>query len=197
MLNKIIHLFKKIFLNTGKPARQLSEDEKKLVEMAGENNMSEVRRLLDKGVDPKAPNHGAWKEEDSPNGKHVARLIYKDEIRFGPSYHRLEIDGKIIPRRIFSETICWSDDSIYLAIEEWLTTNYEKGPITRVLLFDLKNQKVSPFKKINKGFATNFNFKDDLFVYQKKNSLEKVAVTVKIPDIRNWKNIKSWKIWGN
>lgn len=42
----------------------------------------------------------------SPNGKHKAQLNYVGEIRFGPAYFRLELDGKILPGRLFGEAVC-------------------------------------------------------------------------------------------
>ena len=73
----------------------------------------------------------------SPDGRYKAVLEYEGEVRFGPSYCRLELNGKPLSGRIFGEVLCWSDDSRYLALQEWLSTDYGKGPVTRVLLIAL------------------------------------------------------------
>jgi hypothetical protein len=79
----------------------------------------------------------------SPDHKHDAHFIYEGDIRFGPSYFKLEIDGKEIKGRIFGNVFCWSEDSRYLAVQEWLTLDYQHGPITRVVLIDIEAGKLS------------------------------------------------------
>jgi hypothetical protein len=127
----------------------------------------------------------------SPNGKHKANLIYAGEMRFGPPYFRLEIDGEPVPNRIFGDRLCWSGDSRYLATEEWLTTDYQAGPITRVLLIDLEKKQASTFREIEKGFAENFRFQENKFLYAKRyyDTGEITEAEVEISSIGNWKSI--------
>ena len=127
----------------------------------------------------------------SPDGKHIAELIYKSEIRFGPAYYSLKVDGTKIKRRTFGHKIKWSDDSRYIATVEWLTTDYQKGPITRVAIIDVKLKKLSEFKMIKKGFAKDFCFNGANLVY-KKHFYDKgiiKEVEVEIASIDNWKKI--------
>ena len=127
----------------------------------------------------------------SPNQKHEARLSYEGEIRFGPPYFRLELNGKVLPGRLFGKEVCWSDDSKYLAAEEWLTTDYQIGPITRVLLIDVETNRYSEFKVIEKGFAEDFRFARDTFIYRKHfyGTGQVTEAEVDISRIINWKKI--------
>ena len=103
----------------------------------------------------------------SPDGRHEVRLRYKGEIRFGPPFFRLDLNGKILSGRVFGEIFCWSDDSRYLAAQEWPTTDYQAGPITRVLLVDLETNRYSKVGGVEKGFAEDFRFDGDIFIYRK------------------------------
>jgi hypothetical protein len=125
----------------------------------------------------------------SPNQKHNARLNYEGEIRFGPSFYRLEINGTELRRRIFGDHMIWSDDSMVLAAQEWLTTDYVKGPITRVLLIDVEPQRVAELEVVEKGFVEDFIFRDQVFIYRKsfKATGQSVEAEVQISDIVNWK----------
>ena len=70
----------------------------------------------------------------APNGRDVAVLHYVDEMRFGPAIHRLNINGKVVRDRIFGMQLCWSEDSQFLAAQEWLVKHHRIGPITRIVL---------------------------------------------------------------
>ena len=58
------------------------------------------------------------------------------EIRFGPQYYELEIQGKL-PKYSYGFNRAELEDGRYLAIEEWLTTDYRKGH-NKVAIFDLQ-----------------------------------------------------------
>ncbi|PVZ69523.1 hypothetical protein [Pelagibaculum spongiae] len=126
----------------------------------------------------------------SPDEKHIAELKYKSEIRFGPAYFTLTIDDAKIKNRIFGHKLQWSDDSRYLAAEEWLTTDSQEGPIIRVTLFDISFKRISEFQKIEKGFAGDFRFEGDVLVYKKyfhgKGIIKEVEVNINT--INNWVN---------
>jgi len=130
-------------------------------------------------------------DSTSPNGRHKARLYYKGEIRFGPAYFRLELDGKILSFRLFGEILCWSPDSRYLAAQEWLTTDEQVGPHTRVLLIDSEKNRYSEFEVVENGFAENFQFVGDTFVYRKHyyGNDQVTDAEVDVTRIMNWKKI--------
>ncbi|MFJ5379104.1 hypothetical protein ACIPSX_17325 [Pectobacterium sp. CHL-2024] len=48
--------------------------------------------------------------------QHTAMLIYAGEVRFGPSYFSLSIDGKALDNRVFGKDMLWSPDLRYLAV---------------------------------------------------------------------------------
>ena len=119
--------------------------------------------------------------------KQVHKLTYEGEIRYGPCYCKLELNGQKVPG-IFGENFTRSPDFRFIAFQEWLTTDYQEGPITRVAIFDLETQTVAHLKTVYKGFVENFQFKDGLLIYFKNYFAEKVAkkFEVTIADICNW-----------
>ncbi|MCJ8503193.1 hypothetical protein [Desulfatitalea alkaliphila] len=131
------------------------------------------------------------KKYSSPDKKHLARLIYESEIRFGPAYFRLEINGLIIPGKLFGGKLFWSPNSKYIAAEEWLTTDYSKGPVTRLLLIDLETKKACAFKKIHKGFLKNVEFLCDGIKYIKEyaSTGQGTESVVDYANIINWKKV--------
>ena len=116
------------------------------------------------------------------------QLNYESEIRFGPAYYSLEIEGKRVPDFFYGFTRSELDNGRYLAIEEWLTTDYQKGPITRVAIFDLKNKVVSRLKVVDKGFVDSFKLKDDVFSYRKNFHTNGKVVESEL----DWHSIKEW-----
>ena len=130
---------------------------------------------------------------NSPDQRHKAQLNYEGEVRFGPPYFRLEVDGKELQNRIFGDELCWSEDSRYLAAQEWLTLDYQQGPITRVLLIDVERGRLSEFKTVPKGFVEDFKFVGGTFRYLKnfKGTGQGTETEVEIASIENWKAIGS------
>lgn len=123
----------------------------------------------------------------------TVKLEIEGEIRFGPVYCCVFIDGIILKDRLFGQKQTRSKDFRYVALEEWLTTDYIKGPITRLFLIDFELEKFSEFKTVDKGFIQKMSFVNDKVIYQKqfnaKGQTEEVEVDIKT--ISNWKNIKS------
>lgn len=71
---------------------------------------------------------GLTRAEESPDRKHVAVLTYINEIRYGPPYFSLSVDGISFGVRIFGDVYLWSGDSRFFAVQEWMTTNYLGRP---------------------------------------------------------------------
>jgi hypothetical protein len=124
----------------------------------------------------------------SPDNNKRAELTYLSEIRFGPSYYKLELNGKELPNRIFGDAYLWSADSRYFAVQEWMTINYQEGPITRVVLFDVVNGLCAYFKVVVKGFVQDFNFENGKLIYKKHYYADGkiVEVEVDVSSIVNW-----------
>ncbi|AVS69081.1 hypothetical protein C8247_00520 [Paracidovorax avenae] len=94
----------------------------------------------------------------SPDGLHRADLRFEGEIRFGPEYFRLTIDGREVPHRIFGRPLCWSPDSRIVVAQEWLTTDYGEGPVTFAALIDVQAWAIARQEVAVKGFAEDFRF---------------------------------------
>jgi hypothetical protein len=107
-------------------------------------------------------------EIPSPNGQHMACLHWAGEIPFGPAYYKLEIDGKTLRRRHFGERYLWSSDSNYFAIEEWLTTDRAKGPLTQLVILDILNGVEYQLAKTHKGFIKPIQFDDRQILVEKQ-----------------------------
>tara|TARA_R110002050_G_scaffold14828_2_gene46428 strand:+ start:1752 stop:2147 length:396 start_codon:yes stop_codon:yes gene_type:complete len=129
----------------------------------------------------------------SPDGRHDAVLITVGEIRFGPVYCELKIDGIAQINRIFGEELKWSPDSRFLAVEEWLTTDYVSGPITRAAIFDLEAHRCTALKPAERGFCRDFHFEEKTFVYKKnfKGRGEIIELEVDLGSVSGWSRFNS------
>ncbi len=124
----------------------------------------------------------------SPNSEHSANLVYESEIRFGPAYCKLELDGHILAGRLFGQKLKWSPCSRYLALEEWLTIDYARGPRTRLFLIDLEENTYSEFKTIENGFVRDAHINSITVRYVKEFPAtgRGIEAEVKISRISNW-----------
>jgi len=132
-------------------------------------------------------NKGAYK---SSNKKHGFNFIFEGEIRFGPTYYKLELDGQLVKKRIFGYQFKWHPDSKYLALQEWLTTSYQKGPITSLTIVDLNNRRFAKISKADKGFIRPLRFEGELIIYEKEflETGKKAEYEINLSDIKNWEN---------
>lgn len=97
------------------------------------------------------------------------KLINVGEVRFGPSYHELIINGKLLKNRIFGDDLYWSEDKKFIIIQEWLTIDYSTGPITRPFIIDTINMKYSFLSEGKKGFSSNFRINKNVLLYTQVN----------------------------
>ncbi|WP_350608592.1 hypothetical protein [Pseudoalteromonas sp. MER144-MNA-CIBAN-0113] len=116
------------------------------------------------------------------------QINYEGEIRFGPAYYSLEIGGIKVADFVYGFTRSELLNGRYLAIEEWLTTDYRKGPVTRVAIFDLKNKLVSRLKIVESGFVSNFKLIGNVFSYRKDYHAKGTSVESEV----DWKSIVEW-----
>jgi hypothetical protein len=84
----------------------------------------------------------------------------------------------------------WSHNSNLLAAEEWLNTDYQNGPITRVALFDVDKNKVSFFRTVYRGFVGDFSFEENKLIYKKDyHASGRIEETeVDLDKISNWED---------
>ncbi|MEQ9842863.1 hypothetical protein [Pectobacterium brasiliense] len=99
--------------------------------------------------------------------QHTAMLIYAGEIRFGPPYFSLSIDGKALDDRVFGKDMLWSPDSRYLAVQEWLSTAERDGPQTALLCIDVLEERQCQVSQAAGGFIVPARVEDDKFFYEK------------------------------
>ncbi|KAF7786146.1 hypothetical protein PRUB_a0620 [Pseudoalteromonas rubra] len=116
------------------------------------------------------------------------QLSYESEIKFGPAYYSLEIEGHKVPGFYYGFDRSELLNGRYLAIQEWLTTDYKKGPKTRVAIFDLDNKLVSRLEVVEKGFVSDFRLTDNIFSYRKTYHANARVVDLEV----GWDAIEEW-----
>lgn len=128
---------------------------------------------------------GAYK---SPGKTHEFDFIFEGEIRFGPIYYRLKLDGDLISNRIFGFEFKWHPESEYLALQEWLTADFQKGPITALTLVDLTTRKFARVSKADQGYIKPLMFKDELIIFKKEypSGGKTIEYEINIKQIQNW-----------
>jgi hypothetical protein len=103
----------------------------------------------------------------SPDARHTALFAYAGEVRFGPPYFSLAVDGCSFGQRIFGDAQLWSPSSDLLAVQEWLTLDYSEGPITALVIVDLRLRREVSAERAVKQFIVPIAFKGQICVYRK------------------------------
>lgn len=98
------------------------------------------------------------------------------------------MDGKIIKDRIFGFEFKWHPDSTFLALQEWLTTDYRKGPITALILIDLKFKRIAQISIADKGFIRPIKLENNLIIFEKEYLAKGKAIEyeLELDSIENW-----------
>ena len=126
----------------------------------------------------------------SPNTLIIGQLIYQNEIRFGPPYYSLFIqDLGWLSGRFFGNLYLWSDDSNYLALQEWVTINEAEGPWTRLLLINFQTGLGSHVAGAKGGFIKPIMFEHEKIVYLKELQNTQNEFEVNIKSIDNWEQL--------
>lgn len=131
---------------------------------------------------------GAYK---SPSHEHGFDLIFEGEIRFGPVYYKIAIDGKVVEDKIFGFEFLWKPNSEYLVLQEWLTTDYRKGPITVLTIIDPIKGLYAQLSKADGGFIVPKKWEGDKLVFIKNymgKGIEK-EFEMDTYDIQNWQTL--------
>lgn len=128
---------------------------------------------------------GAYKSQDKKNG---FDFIFEGEIRFGPTYYKIKLNGQLIENRIFGFEFKWHPNSTFLALQEWLTIDYQKGPITALTLIDLQKGKFARISSAEKGFIKPIKFNSDIIIFEKQYLANGkiVEYEIKLDEIKNW-----------
>jgi hypothetical protein len=120
--------------------------------------------------------------------------VYEDDIRWGPPYYRLRLDGRLLANRIFGRPLRWSPDSRYLATQEWLTTDEAKGPITRAVVFDVLERRWAALPATHEGFVERFDFAGTRVSYREHHDPPRAPgqtdeVTVDVSTLTTWSGL--------
>jgi hypothetical protein len=106
----------------------------------------------------------------SPDGSHAAEFLYAGEIRFGPPFYTVELDGRLLSKRLFRKryfgaSCSWSSDSRYFALSEWLSRSESRGPETQVVVIDIPNRQECAVDRVRGGFAEPARFEGNTLIY--------------------------------
>ncbi len=129
---------------------------------------------------------GAYK---SPGKKHSFDFIFEGQIRFGPDYFKIQLDSNLITDRLFGFEFKWDAESKYLALQEWLTTDYRKGPTTALTIIDLENGKIARVKTVEKAFIIPLEFVGDVIKYE----IDQLSIDKKQKFQISLKKVKNWE----
>lgn len=106
----------------------------------------------------------------SPDGLHQAKFHVSGEVRFGPLYYVLSVDDHSFGPRIFGDAYLWSPASDLLAVQEWLTLDYSAGPITALLLIDVRQRREAVVAQATKRFLVPERFEASSLVYREEHA---------------------------
>ena len=126
----------------------------------------------------------------STNNIHVIKFINAGDIRFGPEFYKIELDGEKINNRVFSASPIWSDDDRYLAIQEWETRMESNGPNMKLCIIDFELKRQFMGMPIH-GYTAPKHFEDHLLIYEKRDWSKgyEIITTIEL----NINTIKTWK----
>ena len=96
------------------------------------------------------------------------------------------MDNQIIPKRIFGLEYKWHPESTFLALQEWLTIDYQKGPITALTLIDLEYRRIAKISVANNGFIKPIRFENNLVIFEKIYLEKSIEYEININGINNW-----------
>jgi hypothetical protein len=141
--------------------------------------------------------NGLHVEVRSPDEHHVVRFEYDGEIRFGPPYFRLYVNGRLAPSRIFGDVALWSPDSRRVAVQEWLTLEENGGPKTKLTVFDVTLDVETDVEVVKGGFIEATSLADES-ITSKATFLATGCVlhsTHQLPSLEMWRK-SNWRHAG-
>jgi len=124
----------------------------------------------------------------SPDQKHRLTFTYEGEIRFGPEFYTVKLDGMPISERIFGDYCLWQPNSRMVALQEWLKTGAHLGVVTALTLIDLQEMKLAQIPKVDMRRIFSVRFENESIRYREKQFWTTVEREIKLDDIHNWQN---------
>ena len=122
----------------------------------------------------------------SHDGAHCIEIEFADEIRFGPCYYSLTVDGMVLLGRNFGGAGIWSDDSRFFAIEEWLTTRESEGPRTRLVVFRFPERDELQTAVCERGFTKPLRFEKTCIVFVRQRRGVKHEFEIDLEGHETW-----------
>jgi hypothetical protein len=131
-------------------------------------------------------------EVPSPDGRHRARLRYAGEIRFGPPYFHLELDERKWRRRLFGDAHLWSPEGNLFVVQEWLSTDYGRGPVTRLLIVDADERREITIAETDRGFVVPVRFIGERLVVEQQFASVTRQYDRALPERRGWSRLAAF-----
>ncbi|MCB9183838.1 MAG: hypothetical protein H6591_07955 [Flavobacteriales bacterium] len=117
-------------------------------------------------------------------------MKFEGEIRYGPTYNTVHIDGVRFEDVIAGDEARWLSNDL-VAVQEWMTTAERFGPNTCLLLIDVTKRVFCRAPVVHKGFVGGFSLSEGRVRYQESrfgwSGLKKVEdVYLNLADIQDW-----------
>ena len=124
----------------------------------------------------------------SPNKEYKIDFILEGEVRFGPAYFTIKLNGELVQNRIFGYAFRWHPDSTFLALQEWKTSDYRSGPYTILTIIDLQNKKLARIAEADKGFIQPIRFEKNNLTFEKAfiGKGTKLKDEIDLNSVGNW-----------
>ncbi|MEL7063853.1 MAG: hypothetical protein AAFP00_08945, partial [Bacteroidota bacterium] len=128
----------------------------------------------------------------SPGHIYGFDFIYAGEIRFGPPYYHMVLQGKFILDRIFGFEFKWDDQARYLALQEWLLGEASGQPLTALSIIDTTHQKISLATPWDRSLIFPIEFKEEILSYEKEYIQDDIRTQHQLclTELTNWTD---WK----
>lgn len=128
----------------------------------------------------------------SPDKKYGFDFVWEGEIRFGSAYYSIVLNGSSLLDKIFGFEFKWHPDSSFLALQQRMTIDYRRGPVTALLLINLKCDIMTQVSIVNKGFINPIGFEGDYIIFEKEyySSGMTKEYEIDLRTVDNWVSIK-------
>ncbi len=91
----------------------------------------------------------------SPRGAHILALKVVGEIRYGPNYNTVYIDGVVVKDVQVGDNPEWLSPHL-VALQEWIRVPGRAGPDTRLLVIDAERGVICRGPSIERGLVEGF-----------------------------------------
>jgi hypothetical protein len=129
----------------------------------------------------------------SPDSKQAVHFEFEGEIPFGPAYFTMLLNAQSLAHRSFGDVAIWSNDSRYVAVQEWLSTSKGAGPQTALLCIDTANCSQCVVSTAKQGFIYPVQFEGESLIYKKQyfdaQGEKTIEYEIKFTDLPRWEQV--------